>query len=784
MVITHPKVKPATMKESQMVEMGKSQFHSNINKLRTASQESRTPYGKRLSKGLMPPFTKVIQKWFEGATSVAGYNRDVAKVLKDIPTETLADLSSRVILDSISIQVPLGTLVLKLGMFLEEEARLRHIKKNHKESWSRIESCINKRIGFRYRRYSSRALARHLGIPWDDWSPTVRGKVGSVFVDLFRKATGLIELTKVQEEKTKQVYHIKPTTAALEWIRHYKDHNEDLCPLYLPSDSPEGYLELPLALFKTSNTEHLKILDKSPRINIPLLASRKLQSAPWKINSKVLEVAEYFWKNQLEIAGFPPSKLDRMPPKPPDIDTNKKARDRWRREAAYYHKSDLKLRGSRLLISKILWAADRFKNSPRFYFPHQFDFRGRLYAVPNFLNFQGSDLGRGLLHFAESRPMNAEAEGWFLRYGPELWGETLTPDAARKWISRNQNLIRETAKDPAGQLWWSNAEKPWQFLAWCLEAAQWLNHSLAVSNLPITVDASSNGLQIMSLMMRYEKGAVDTNCTSRNDSPVDIYLKVLEAVEAKLQSSTTGWDWMQLKLDRNLVKTIIMTIPYGCTQYRAEELVIQWYYQKESTVFDGRLRKSAGYLASTIVNVFYDLYPEYQRLMTYLEYIPRVLLEIPLVWTSPSGFPVCQVYYKSIAKRVKSLLFGRTRSITYKQETPKVDKAKMSRAFVPNLIHSLDAAVLHLALSKTKAPAVAAVHDSFAAHASEIGGLIDDVKRSYLEVFGDDPRVFIEKILASESVDNQLVTELADDFSSLVGDFSVDEILTARYMYR
>jgi hypothetical protein len=51
-------------------------------------------------------------------------------------------------------------------------------------------------------------------------------------------------------------------------------------------------------------------------------------------------------------------------------------------------------------------------------------------------------------------------------------------------------------------------------------------------------------------------------------------------------------------------------------------------------------------------------------------------------------------------------------------------------------------------------------------------------------VFGDDPRVFIEKILTSEGVDNQLVTGLADDFSSLVGDFSVDEILTAGYMYR
>tara|TARA_Y100000310_G_scaffold74108_1_gene70248 strand:- start:8829 stop:11165 length:2337 start_codon:yes stop_codon:yes gene_type:complete len=772
---------PMMTPEKEMVELGKQQFHSNINKLRGSSQESKTPYGKKLANGIMPPLTKVIQQWFEGASTVAGYNRDVAQILEEIPTETLADLTSRVILDSISIQMPLGTLTLKLGSFMEEEARLRTIQRLHKKEWRLVEASINRRVGFRYRKYSSRALANRLGLVWDNWSPTIKCKVGSVLVDLFRKATGLIELISLTSEKTKQVYHVKPTSDALDWINNYKKHHEDLCPIYLPTDSEEGYRELPLALYKTRNPVHMEILDRTsmPR---PLVALRKLQTTAWRINGTVLATAEYFWKNQMDIAGFPPSKADRMPVKPPDIDTNKEARDKWRRSAAYYHKSDLSFKGTRLLISKILWAANKFKESPNFHFPHQFDFRGRTYAVPNFLNFQGTDLSRGLLRFAQSRPIDMKGEVWFLKYGPALWGKTMSEDEARMWMVRHEHYIKATAADPMSELWWTNAEKPWQFLAWCLEAAQWIKGSLAESSLPITVDASSNGLQIMSLMMRYEKGAIDTNCTA-SGKPADIYLNVLEAVKEKLQGTTTGWDWIELGLDRSLIKTIIMTIPYGCTQYRAEELIVQWYYGKGSSLFEGRLRKSVGYLASSIVNVFYNLYPEYSRLMVFLESVPKKL-ESPMVWYSPSGFPVYQAYYKSTAKRVKSLLFGRIRSVVYREETGKLDTAKMSRAFTPNLIHCLDAAVLHMALERTKAPAVATVHDSFAAHASEIGGLVDDVKRSYLEIFGGDPSDFWRKIFTSDLVENQGLIDMAPDFSSLVGDFSVDGILTAGYMYR
>lgn len=47
-----------------------------------------------------------------------------------------------------------------------------------------------------------------------------------------------------------------------------------------------------------------------------------------------------------------------------------------------------------------------------FYFPHSLDFRGRAYPMPPHLNHLGGDVSRGLLHFAEARPLGKDGLFW------------------------------------------------------------------------------------------------------------------------------------------------------------------------------------------------------------------------------------------------------------------------------------------------------------------------------------------------------------------------------------
>lgn len=49
------------------------------------------------------------------------------------------------------------------------------------------------------------------------------------------------------------------------------------------------------------------------------------------------------------------------------------------------------------LEENILGLADMFRNIPKFYLPIQLDYRGRLYCMTKYLNYQGIDLANSFL---------------------------------------------------------------------------------------------------------------------------------------------------------------------------------------------------------------------------------------------------------------------------------------------------------------------------------------------------------------------------------------------------
>ena len=44
--------------------------------------------------------------------------------------------------------------------------------------------------------------------------------------------------------------------------------------------------------------------------------------------------------------------------------------------------------------------AKAFRNVEKIYFPHNVDFRGRIYPIPPHLNHMGADISRGLLEYS------------------------------------------------------------------------------------------------------------------------------------------------------------------------------------------------------------------------------------------------------------------------------------------------------------------------------------------------------------------------------------------------
>jgi DNA-directed RNA polymerase len=57
-----------------------------------------------------------------------------------------------------------------------------------------------------------------------------------------------------------------------------------------------------------------------------------------------------------------------------------------------------------------------------FFLPHNLDFRGRTYVVPPHLSHLGNDLSRGLLIFAEKKPLGARGLWWLKVHLANLYG--------------------------------------------------------------------------------------------------------------------------------------------------------------------------------------------------------------------------------------------------------------------------------------------------------------------------------------------------------------------------
>lgn len=100
-------------------------------------------------------------------------------------------------------------------------------------------------------------------------------------------------------------------------------------------------------------------------------------------------------------------------------------------------------------------------------------------------------------------------------------------------------------------------------------------------------------------------------------------------------------------------------------------------------------------------------------------------LKLPLIWKTPSGIIIKQKYNKFESHRVRGGLY-KGRDYTIKFPTNIIDIKQQVHGFMPNLIHSLDASVLHLLLKKLSTNYTNqffSIHDCFATTANNINTL-------------------------------------------------------------
>ena len=108
-----------------------------------------------------------------------------------------------------------------------------------------------------------------------------------------------------------------------------------------------------------------------------------------------------------------------------------------------------------------------------------------------------------------------------------------------------------------------------------------------------------------------------------------------------------------------------------------------------------------------------------------------------LQWTTPSGFIVNQRIQKKKIENLQLQLLGNVRMSVASEDPNKPDKTRHKAATAPNLIHSLDASLLHMSVKRFNAP-IALIHDSVLSRATDMSLLAIIVRETYMHLFADN----------------------------------------------
>jgi DNA-directed RNA polymerase len=142
-----------------------------------------------------------------------------------------------------------------------------------------------------------------------------------------------------------------------------------------------------------------------------------------------------------------------------------------------------------------------------------------------------------------------------------------------------------------------------------------------------------------------------------------------------------------------------------------------------------------------------------------------------LEWTTPSGFVVHQKLNKKIVETIKLKLLGRCEIQVAVDDSDKVDINHHKNATAPNLIHSLDASLLHLSAIRFQAP-LALIHDSVLCRATDMHSLSNIVRETYMHLFAE------HEYLKDWAAQIGAVTE-----PPIIGDLEPESVIDSTYFF-
>lgn len=803
--------------EARMIELGKYRAQSNLHKALAGDRIAETPAGMSMQKRALEKYVEATKLWTrEALHGKAGSTAIAAKYLEHLNIETTCYIAFRTILNHTQRRDTLASISKVICNNLELELLPDLLKsKNEGLYWGSVKAAREKHASQKRHAQSVIKAGRITGIIEGTlWTFTEKLHLGAKLIDIFIETTGLVEPVLKKLSPNRKSLTLVFTPEIQEWIRDYNNLSLLANPFFLPLSSPpkkwtgmwtggyETIVSFPLVTKPSKNRiEALSHADLSMVYN----GVNALQETAWRINERVLNVMEILWERDAGVPGMPAREDLPIPEKPEgffDAEPGSEIRTTWRGEARHVHDTNIKSRSHRFRFAHSISLGKQYASEPRIYFPHKLDFRGRAYANGTTLNPQGPDEVRGLLEFAEGKPLDARGIWWLGVHGANLYGEDkISLDDRAEWAHAFTQQALQINEDPVRNLDWTEADSPWQFLAWCFEWGQL--HSISnnvlgdfVSHIPVHLDGSCNGIQHFSAMLRDEVGGASVNLLP-GDKPSDIYQTVADRAKEILAEITLDSEpgdlwmaqtWLAIGFDRKMTKRSVMTLPYGATFYSCMKYTEEAYNERledEACPFGPDNKRAAlVVLSKAIWKAISDVVIKAREAMDWLQKVSYIVSKhnLPIKWTTPSGFVVLQEYKKVKHRRVKTVFQGSLVYFSSYENLDVVDSKKQASALSPNFVHSLDAAVLMLTLSVAKNLGIhnlTMIHDSYATLAADTETLAIALRTAFVTFYenNDVLEAFRDEIL-EQLPEGVKLPELPSK-----GELDINQVLNSEYFF-
>ena len=763
--------------ERRGIACGQQRLLDNTKKMEERSYASAAVYGAPSISAALPAVAAVIEDTVLRIHK--GQNgKDFATIhqyLAGIEPEAAAAIALKLTFDKVFSPKDkaneIANVITAIGHALEQEAQLRWYEAQDPDLMDRIRrSYWHDSCGTQQKARVATLMMNRKDYHWDGWGTLVRAKLGAWLLDCVMKATGWFERIMVTRHGSRLTVIVPSLQFALlkdELMKDALSFSPMAWPMLI---SPRDWSPIKAGGYLTNEVMkgHQMVRrgeDALIQGNSPLLFLNRLQKVAYALNPFVVEVAEILMERGYKVGKFTPIVELPLPNKPWDIADNAEARHAYRRAAAETMNENAASFKRSCRTRMTMQIVEIFKEKDKFYLPWSFDYRGRAYPIPAFLTPQDTDFGKSLLKFYESSFMTPEAEAWLGFQVATTYGlDKATMDERHKWVKANEKLISCVATDPLGNLCeWEGASEPWQFLAACEEYfACVIDCSRSWTSLPVAIDATCSGLQILSGLAKDHSTAQLVNVLP-GDEPQDAYKVVAETAKPKLPGHLAAL------LDRKVTKRTVMTIPYNATKHSNRQYIRDALKEKGAEFTPEELTL----IVNAVREAMYEVVPGPMRVMDWIKEEVGAAFKRGadhLQWKTPSGFIVKQNRRKRVIERIKLQILGRCDiNLTTGLEGPDVNGHRSSTA--PNLIHSLDASLLHLAFLKFNAP-FTVIHDSVLCRATDMGELNRVVRETYYELFANGNFLLdFAKAIGAE-------TE-----PPIIGDLDLESVLESTYFF-